>query len=331
MRPPGINNNGDDYKNERFREIREHILPFDIVCFQELFSRFNSRKDEIIKDSLSMGYVSVSNPPDPPFCSKHLIDSGLLTLSKHSILFSKFQPYSNYAGIDGVAFKGAHYCRIKVGDRILNLFNTHLQASYSGEYDSSLHRYFEAKFNQILELTAFIRDSLSRNAAQYRDESFTEPIIIVGDFNINSLAKKKAPKDFQLHSKKAMDWIDSLPSEGFYEYDFLIEALSDFGIDKIHDFMLDTHSSHKPTFGDSYTSDNGEEVPLETALTMKKDWGSKQCLDHIFQLFPNKITAAKLKGIHSVERMLCEVKDSEDKQLFTQLSDHYGVAIKVSI
>lgn len=44
MRPPGIKNHLDDYKNERLEAVLSHLLNYDILCFQELFETGNFRK-----------------------------------------------------------------------------------------------------------------------------------------------------------------------------------------------------------------------------------------------------------------------------------------------
>lgn len=48
MRPPGIKNHLDDYKNERLDQIKDYIQDFDILCFQELFETGNFRKEHLI-------------------------------------------------------------------------------------------------------------------------------------------------------------------------------------------------------------------------------------------------------------------------------------------
>jgi hypothetical protein len=64
--------------------------------------------------------------PCPPFFSKFFIDSGLLTLSKHEIVIKKFLPFKYKAGVDGLAFKGCLYSKIRVGkSQYIHLFNIH--------------------------------------------------------------------------------------------------------------------------------------------------------------------------------------------------------------
>lgn len=115
LRPPMINNNGDDFKDLRYKLFVEKFLPeFDFINFQELFSNFNSRKGKMIKEAKSLGYKWTAKSPKPPFFSKFFIDSGLLTLSKYEIVVKKFLPFKYKSGIDGIAFKGCLYSKIKI-------------------------------------------------------------------------------------------------------------------------------------------------------------------------------------------------------------------------
>ena len=44
LRPPPVNNNGSDYKNERLKDFIEFLPEFDIICFQEIFTTLTDRK-----------------------------------------------------------------------------------------------------------------------------------------------------------------------------------------------------------------------------------------------------------------------------------------------
>jgi hypothetical protein len=51
-------------------------------------------------------------------------------MSKYPIITSYFESYNIGILSDSASDKGYIYCKIKVGDEILHLFSTHLQASY---------------------------------------------------------------------------------------------------------------------------------------------------------------------------------------------------------
>lgn len=70
----------------------------------------------------------MSEPPS--FFPGPVVDSGLLIMSKYPIISSYFESYNIGILSDSASDKGYIYCKIKVGDEILHLFSTHLQASY---------------------------------------------------------------------------------------------------------------------------------------------------------------------------------------------------------
>ena len=59
-------------------------------------------------------------------------DAGLLTLSRFPILKSEYLPFPYGCFSDSMAQKGVLYTKIKIKDTYIQLFNTHLQASYIG-------------------------------------------------------------------------------------------------------------------------------------------------------------------------------------------------------
>jgi hypothetical protein len=82
LRPPPVKNNEDDYKNERLRDFIKMLDLFDIICLQEMFGTFNSRKHELIKHANKAGLFYFVDSPSPSFFSKFLVDGGLLILSR---------------------------------------------------------------------------------------------------------------------------------------------------------------------------------------------------------------------------------------------------------
>jgi hypothetical protein len=97
----------------------------------------------MIERSKKMGFSWTANTPKAPFFSKFFIDSGQLTISKHEIVLKKYLPFKYKAGVDGLAFKGCLYSKIKLKPgKYLHLFNIHAQASYSTEYTNDQHDHF---------------------------------------------------------------------------------------------------------------------------------------------------------------------------------------------
>ncbi len=78
----GIKTNESDHKDDRLNYFIKHILPqFDILCLQEVFGTFSSRKEKLMKSALKAGFF-VESSPDPSFFSTYLIDGGLVVLSR---------------------------------------------------------------------------------------------------------------------------------------------------------------------------------------------------------------------------------------------------------
>lgn len=85
MRPPGIKNNKDDFKNERLEYIVQNILPhYDIITVQEAFAYANRRIDTLLSAAFAQGfYYHVASARHYPW---HLAgDGGLLILSRFPI------------------------------------------------------------------------------------------------------------------------------------------------------------------------------------------------------------------------------------------------------
>lgn len=103
LRPPGINNNGNDYKNERCDMILEALdrylswqgyHRFDIACFQELFGFFNLRKMRVQHKAFKKGFIYQATSPSPSFFSGAAVDGGLVTLSRYFSVIMQV-PYSD--------------------------------------------------------------------------------------------------------------------------------------------------------------------------------------------------------------------------------------------
>ena len=82
LRPPPVKNNDNDYKDERLNDFIKIMENFDIICLQEMFGTFTSRKQKIIKHANKSGLFFFVESPSPPFFSKYLVDGGLLILSR---------------------------------------------------------------------------------------------------------------------------------------------------------------------------------------------------------------------------------------------------------
>jgi hypothetical protein len=82
LRPPPVKNNDDDYKNERLQDFCKIINDFDIICLQEMFSTYNSRKHELISEAYKKGFFFFIDAPTPSLFSQYMTDAGLVILSR---------------------------------------------------------------------------------------------------------------------------------------------------------------------------------------------------------------------------------------------------------
>jgi len=149
LRPPGIKTNKSDYKDERLAEFFKIMDEYDIICLQEVFGTFNSRKYRLIKQAIKKGFYFIESSPDPSFFSHFIIDGGLVILSKfflkkikkwiQNIFFFRFPiknselcffEHSDFP--DALTFRGSMYVKIDVFGETLHLFTGHTQATYVG-------------------------------------------------------------------------------------------------------------------------------------------------------------------------------------------------------
>jgi endonuclease/exonuclease/phosphatase family metal-dependent hydrolase len=190
MRPPLIKTNDNDWKDERLQEFISHINNYDIICLQEMFDSFSSRKLKLIRAAIHAGFFFYAETKSPSFFSFAVVDGGLLILSRFPITKSVFIPFSYGVLTDALAEKGVLYTQIQIKDTKLHLFTTHLQASYldSGEFSWELS--FTTRMHQIEQVSQIASEILNKNFKK------NEKILITGDFNVNALKYKSKKPDF---------------------------------------------------------------------------------------------------------------------------------------
>lgn len=82
IRPPMINNNGNDYKDERLAVFLKEMHKYDIICFQELFGAYSRRRANFLERAREAGFLYSAESPKPSTLSKYLIDAGLVIISR---------------------------------------------------------------------------------------------------------------------------------------------------------------------------------------------------------------------------------------------------------
>ena len=126
MRPPPVKTNATDYKDARLDEFVKQFDNFDIICFQEVFTTMNTRKQRLISYAQKAGLIYHAVSDQPGLFSGYATDGGLLIVSRFPIVEAEFDPYPYGVVSDALSYKGVQYVKILIqGKYTLHLFNTH--------------------------------------------------------------------------------------------------------------------------------------------------------------------------------------------------------------
>lgn len=185
LRPPPVKNNEDDWKDERLEEFCKIIHDFDIICLQEMFGSFNSRKQKLFRAATKSGFFFFIDTISPSFVSKYMVDGGLVILSRFPIVAYSFTPYRYGVLSDSLAQKGLLYAKIKIKDSFLHLFSTHLQASYFDSGETLFKVSLDTRAYQIQQINHIVSEVLGQ---QYNKMS--DKVILVGDYNVDAHSYK---------------------------------------------------------------------------------------------------------------------------------------------
>ena len=330
LRPPPINNNGSDYKNERLQDFLEFLPNFDILCFQEIFTTLTDRKHLMIREAAKRGLkYHVSSKP-PSFFSKYLTDGGLLILSRYEIIDCDYYDYYITICGDAPSNKGIIYAKIKINNRYLFLFNTHLQSTYFDESQSNIDSTIQVRTKQTEELINFVYNKL---ISIPRDQVEKGLVLIVGDFNIDA------------HDNKYIKERYKLPKYKITEYDLLKKKLSKLGA--VIDIMEKKYNNHLFTFG------NNDRTEYDHVLTSKADFNIKQTLDYMWEIIPDYQLNIYNKGFYRLNEISTQQKENNNEENddkieilyptfkvqeflvknrpYQQLSDHFGISVELSL
>ena len=331
-RPPPVNTNGTDYKDERLKDFIEYLPDFDIICFQEMFTTFNDRKHRMIREGAKAGLKYYVSAKPPSFFSKCISDSGLLILSRYEIVENDLYDYFLNVSGDCVSNKGILYAKIKINNRYLFLFNTHLQSTYFDESQSNINCTIQVRTRQTEELINFVYNKLLLIP---REQIENGCVLIVGDFNI----------DF--HDNKFVKTRYAIPKYKISEYELFKKKLSKLG--KAIDLMDKKYNDHLYTFG------NNDKPEYDQVLTGKSELNLKQSLDYMWEIIPDyeleiyKGGHYKIININSPEQSLKNDEEEENDKInvlygtfkvqeflvknrpYQQLSDHFGISVELSL
>jgi len=329
-RPPPVNTNGTDYKDERLNDFIELLPNFDIICFQEVFTTLNDRKHRMIREGAKVGLKYYVSSKVPSFFSTYISDSGLLILSKYEIIENDCYDYFLNVSGDCVSNKGILYAKIKINNRYLFLFNTHLQSTYFDESQSKINCTIQVRTGQIEELINFVYNKLLLIP---RDQVRRGSVLIVGDFNIDAHDNKFARERYVV------------PKYNITEYELLRQKLSKLGT--AIDLMQKKYNDHLFTFG------NNDKPEYDKVLTGKDEFNLKQTLDYIWEIIPDYNLDIFKNGADKICNFIFDddgdekdegYKQEESKVIYEslkveeflvknrpyqQLSDHFGVSVEL--
>ena len=330
LRPPPVNNNGSDYKNERLKDFIEFLPEFDIICFQEIFTTLTDRKHQMIREAAKSGFkYHVSSRP-PSFLSEYITDAGLLILSRYEIVECDYYDYYLNISGDAPSNKGIIYAKIIINNRYLFLFNTHLQSTYFDESQSNINDTIQVRTKQTEELINFVYNKLLTFP---RDEIEKGLVLIVGDFNIDA------------HNNQFLREKYKLPKYKITEYELLRKKFSKLGA--AIDIMYKKYNNHLYTFG------NNDRPEYDQVLTGKAEFNLKQTLDYMWEIIPDYELNIYNKGYiklnqNSEQKQLNKNVEDNDKinvlyntfkvqeflvknRTYQQLSDHFGISVELSL
>lgn len=183
---------GLDERDKRLGKLIDILIGLntDVVCLQEMWSLKRCRR---LRESLKIMY---------PYSfiderwGRYLIGlaSGLMILSKHPIERKILKSYKMYRGDEHLAKKGCMGVEIKLGDKGISVFTTHLQAG-PGIWLWKLFDWMKPPTNIISEIQC---DEMYSHIIEF---NLKYPLVITGDFNVDA---NESPNDEYMRCMRAL-------------------------------------------------------------------------------------------------------------------------------
>ncbi len=150
----------DDYKSERFAELREAVRPYDVIGLSEVFD------DGLREQWKNHLYNTHPYAIDPPESSNIFFqDGGITFFSRYPVIFHKKMIYKASSGWDACSEKGAIFARLQLpSNKKIEVVLSHTQAD---------EKNFDVRKKQFDELRKFFQ--------QYQT---SVPLFIIGDLNV---------------------------------------------------------------------------------------------------------------------------------------------------
>ena len=152
----------------------------DIISLQEVFSQ-HSR--DILYNFFNKKKYNVSMSP----YTRLLLNGGLFIASKYEIVAQDYKIYKNYIGEDGLCQKGILYCQLKINDKYINIFNSHLNTDTPFTY-SNINNIPLVKKNQLNEFLIYFNKIIQNNKYIICDKR-NIIYVIAGDLNLDFKSK----------------------------------------------------------------------------------------------------------------------------------------------
>ena len=178
-----VKNNENDWKDERLEDFCTLLHNYDVICLQEMFGTFNSRKQSLIRAATLAGFFFFVDTSSPDFLSKYMVDGGLIILSRFPIVSHCYAQFRYGVVADSLAEKGIIYAKISIKNCNLHLFTTHLQASYFDSGENNFVVSFNTRMDQIKHVNYIMSKILAK---EYNKEC--DKIILVGDMNVDAMS-----------------------------------------------------------------------------------------------------------------------------------------------
>ncbi|RLN93566.1 hypothetical protein BBJ28_00001713 [Nothophytophthora sp. Chile5] len=162
-----------DHKDLRVALLLRKIAHFDVVILQEMFE-VGPRQKRFVRAAYAMGFRYHCGSVWPRLLDPHLIDGGLLILSRFPIVERDQLAFSQGSGSDGICAKGVLYARIQLSPDLsdsLHVFTTHTQA---GDHQKE----YGIRHAQLQEMHRFVARTIREDPGV--------PVLITGDFNLDA-------------------------------------------------------------------------------------------------------------------------------------------------
>lgn len=197
-------------------------LNADIVLLQEVFSNYS--RNILYNFFIKHNYNVIMSPS-----TKFYLNGGLLIATKHNIITTDYYNYKHYFGEDILAYKGILYAQISFKNKIIHLFNSHLNNPEPIFSIITKHYSYKLYKKQLKEFINYIYFIKKKYTKYQNNTNNTNNItyILGGDFNLKYNSKlyiwfiKKLKKTYTVCINKKKFMTDNKNNE---QIDYIINC-----------------------------------------------------------------------------------------------------------